>query len=82
MQNVHLLFQERPNENPATSSLETFIDALLQVTLVWWRMFPSISANTEPFQPNPGYDNGGGRLQAKGGTKVLDLLQCRTKQFL
>ena len=28
---VHLLMQERPNENPATSSLETLVDALLQV---------------------------------------------------
>ena len=28
---LYLLFQERPNENPATSSLETLIDALLEV---------------------------------------------------
>ena len=27
------LLQEKPNENPATSSLETLIDALLQVPI-------------------------------------------------
>ena len=75
---MHLLFQERPNENPATSSLETLIDALLQVARderLELSCNDLVCGEGLLYHLHSGYDHWRRCQPTEGGAEVVDFLK-------